>query len=165
VSESSPVALLDTNVFLLWLVGLTDTSLLKTFKRVDTFDEEDFTTLGALLGRFQHLITTPHVLSEVSNFVDQAPQHRRLELVACLRKFIEDSREIYEAAKDLASGDAFSLLGLTDVGLWSLSLQAVVITTDYALWGRIHKRGGLTINFNHLRPKQPVLKPPTGPGA
>jgi len=156
VNEPARIALLDTNVLLLWLVGLTDPSLLVTFKRVDTFDAEDLSLLGRLLRRYQSLITTPHVLTEVSNFVDQAPQYRRRELVAALRHFVEGHRELYEASSKLVGHQDFEHLGISDTGLSALSFDAVVITTDFHLWGRILSHGGNCVNFNHLRSKQPL---------
>jgi len=145
------VALLDTNVLLLWLVGLTDPSLFITFKRVDVFSPDDFKLLAQLLKRFQKLISTPHVLAEVSNFVDQAPQHRRRELVASLRTFAQQNKEHYEAAITLTRRDEFAALGLTDTGLAALSAEAVVITTDFHLSARIVTLGGHVLNFNHHR--------------
>ena len=154
MKPTPPTAVLDTNVLLLWLVALTDQSLLLSFKRVDTFNAEDLATLGKLLRDFQNLITTPHVLAEVSNFVDQAPQYRRPKLIAALRHFIEKHREVYEAASELVARDEFSSLGIADTGLSALSTDAMVITTDYHLWGRITSRGGHCVNFHHLRSKQ-----------
>ena len=40
------IAVLDTNVLLLYLIGQTDSGRLKTFKRVSDFDENDLTLLA-----------------------------------------------------------------------------------------------------------------------
>jgi len=69
------IALLDTNVLLLKMVAETDPSLLRTFKRVQTFEERDIALLDRLLSEFDTLLSTPHVLAEASNFIDQAPAH------------------------------------------------------------------------------------------
>jgi hypothetical protein len=147
-------ALLDTNLLLLWLVSLTDASLLVTFKRVDTFVEEDLTLLGKLVQRFSHLITTPHVLAEVSNFVDHAPLYRRDDLKLALRDFIEANQEAYEAAVKLISYHEFEALGVADTGLLALSTHATVLTVDHHLWSRILAAGGSCINFSHARSQQ-----------
>lgn len=145
------IAILDTNVLLLYLVGQTDPSLLKTFKRVDSFETTDLRLLADVLRSFDELLTTPHVLSEASNFVDQCPPYRRVELTAVLRQFAETHTERYEEALRLVGRDEFRWLALTDTGLSSLSMHAVVITTDYRLANHIAYQGGHVINFNHLR--------------
>jgi hypothetical protein len=147
-------ALLDTNVLLLWLVGLTDPDLFLTFKRVNTFNNDDFVLLARFLESFEALITTPHVLAEVSNFVDQAPPYRRKELIASLQFFAQQHAEHYETAKTLSQREEFPALALTDTGLAAMSSEAIVVTTDFHLWGRIQALGGKSVNFNHLRTSQ-----------
>jgi hypothetical protein len=154
VSRQFPTALLDTNLLLLWLVSLTDASLLVTYKRVDIFVEEDLTLLGKLLQGFSNLMTTPHVLAEVSNFVDHAPLYRRDDLKLTLRRFIEANRETYQAAVKLISYREFQALGVADTGLLALSTHATVLTVDHHLWGQILAAGGSCINFSHARSHQ-----------
>lgn len=148
------VALLDTNVLLLKLVAETDMSLLRTFKRVQVFEERDIALLGEVLSDFDALLTTPHVLTEISNFIDQAPAYRRQALIDSLRRYVADSEERYESALDLMAKAEFAALGLADTGLSSLSKIAVVITTDFHLTGRIEAMGGHVINFNRTRSPQ-----------
>jgi rRNA-processing protein FCF1 len=147
------MVLLDTNILLLWLVGHVDVFLLLAWKRVDIFDVEDFERLKKLLFRFSAILTTPHVLAEVSNFIDQAPQHRRLALIESLRKFADENREHYEQARNLVQRTEFKLLGLTDTALVDLSADAVVVTMDFHLYNRIVSLGREAINFNHRRYK------------
>ncbi len=158
MSRRLSVALLDTNLLVLWLVSLTDASLLATFKRVNTFVEEDLTLLAQLLRRFDSLMTTPHVLAEVSNFVDHAPMYRRDDLKTSLRRFIEAHRETYEAAVQLISYQEYHALGVADTGLLALSHHTTVITVDHQLWNRILAAGGSCINFSYARSHQLLSK-------
>jgi hypothetical protein len=151
-------ALLDTNILLMWLVGLTGPSLFVTFKRVDTFQASDFVLLSRFLQPFRKLITTPHVLAEVSNFIDQAPLHRRKDLIASLKAFVDRYPEHYEAAAILIHRDEFTAFGLTDTGLSALSADAVIVTTDFRLSGRIQALGGNSVNFNHLRTSDLLMR-------
>jgi hypothetical protein len=145
------IAALDTNILLLRLVAETDPSLLRSFKRVQIFDERDIPILANVLRAFSRLISTPHVLSEVSNFVDQAPQYRRVQLIEVLKRFIDDDDEVYEEARMLSMEETFAPIGLTDTGLFSLSNRATIVTMDFRLAGAIDSAGGSAINFNHLR--------------
>jgi len=151
VTAAPRIAILDTNVLLLLLVAKTDESLLRTFKRVQSFEPSDISLLDEVLAPFNGFLSTPHVLAEVSNFVDQAPQHRRSELVQELKHYIHAHREHYEAASLLCERGEFEKLGLADTGLSRLSSESTVITTDHHLAGKIQASGGSVVNFNHAR--------------
>ena len=153
MSEGLMTLLLDTNILLLFLVVRVDAGLLSTFKRVSNFDESDVALLVEVVKRYSQIITTPHILAEVSNFVDQAPIHRRRELVGAFRRFAEDQQEHYEQAMELVRRPEFESLGLADTGIYSLSASVTVLTADGRLYSRIIAAGKLAINFNHLRGK------------
>lgn len=66
---------LDTNILLLYFVGLLDPQAIPKFKRTDTFVVEDYYTLLAVLQFVSKPITTPNILTEVSNLLGQLPEH------------------------------------------------------------------------------------------
>ena len=129
----------------------TDVSLLRSFKRVDIFSEKDIDSLAVVLTPFRSLVTTPHILAETSNFVDQAPPYVREALIESLREFVVGNEEWYEKARTLAPRREFPSLGLTDTGLVAVSERATIITVDWRLAGQIESAGGRVINFNHHR--------------
>jgi len=145
------VALLDTNLLLLWLVAQTDPKILLTFKRVQMFTTSDIELLRKSMRRFSKQVTTPHILSETSNFIDQAPTLQRSALTAQFRLFIQGVAEIYRPAATLVDRDEFNILGLSDVGALAISTEAVVLTMDYKLAGKIRAMGGNALNFNEAR--------------
>jgi hypothetical protein len=144
-------ALLDTNILLLWLVADVDLSLLRNFKRVSQFTMQDAANLADLTQSFHYFVTTPHILTEASNFLDHAPAYRRTDLKMALAKFIEQSTEHYRPSVDLARFDEFLHLGLADCGIVDLLQGVVVITMDTHLAARVHARGGQAVNLNYLR--------------
>ncbi len=144
-------ALLDTNLLLLWLVAKVDPLLVLQFKRVRMFSLEDLAILDSLLLPFRGLVTTPHILAETSNLVDQAPPQWRTALIRELRRFVEEQVEIFVPAKSVVERDDFKFLGLTDTALIALSHEIVIITKDFELAGRIEAAGGNVLNFNQYR--------------
>jgi hypothetical protein len=142
--------LLDTNLLLLWLVGRTDAQLVYRFKRVQSFDAGDIGLLNRLLGDVP-MVTTPHVLAEVSNFVQQAPLDKRTLLAEAFRQFALNHLELYEEAKVLAHNKTFMMYGLAEAGLFDLAGRHHVITVDYRLAGQIQAAGLSATNFNHVR--------------
>jgi len=145
------IAALDTNLLLLWLVIETDQALLRTYKRVSTFEESDARLLASELQPFETVVTTPHVLAETTNLLDHAPLYRRSALFDTLRRFIDGHQEWYEEARTLCRLESFMNLGLADTALLSVSRRATVITVDWRLAGKIELQGGRVVNFNHLR--------------
>jgi hypothetical protein len=144
-------AILDTNLLMLWLVARTDATLLRQFKRVRQFTHQDFERLQDVLRSYRKFVTTPHILAETSNFIDQAPSWRRDALIRQLKDFINDGTEIFEPARRLIERGEFNALGLTDTGMAQLSAEALVITVDYRLAGKIEAMGGNALNFNQYR--------------
>jgi hypothetical protein len=151
VNSRPTKVVLDTNLLLLWLVARTDATLLSQFKRVQTFTYEDIELLAELLKPYAEFVTTPHILSETSNFIDQAPSWRRSALVDRLKEFIEGGVEVFEPARSLIEREEFNALGLTDPAMFELSDEAVVITMDFRLSGKIQAQGGNAVNFNQYR--------------
>src|SRR5665213_511539 len=131
--------------------GQTDAKLLLDFKRVSAFSYSDIHILRDLLKPFTAHVTTPHILAETSNFVDQAPQYKQAQVIGELRRYIDTVAELYRPAQMLAQRGEFAALGLTDTGIAELSSGVVVLTTDYHLSGKIDALGGHALNFNHSR--------------
>jgi hypothetical protein len=142
----------DTNVLLLWLVALTNPKMLFEFKRVQSFSYRDIVLLRDIVARCAEHLTTPHVLAETTNFVRQAPAHRRPLLLEAPRVYIDEAAEVYRPAKVLARRAEFLSLGLSDAGLFELGSDAVVVTTDHRLAAEIANAGGDSIHFEFGRP-------------
>jgi hypothetical protein len=151
IATTPRIAAQDTNLLLLSLVADTDPSLISRWKRVNLYDFSDLELLNETLRAFSSQRTTPHVLAEVSNFVDQAPPYARAALIRAFTGFAGKHPEIYEEAMRLIRRPEFARLALADTGLVSLSKETVILTTDWELAQQIATSGGHVINFNHLR--------------
>lgn len=66
--------LVDANILLLFFIGSYDTKLITRFKRTSRFTVRDYELVGNFLAAFERRITTPHILTEVSNLAGQLPQ-------------------------------------------------------------------------------------------
>ena len=151
ILRSSRNAVLDTNLVLLLLVAQVDRSLLTRYKRVQMFTDRDIPLLNQLLGSFQRTLTTPQVLTEISNLLWQAPPHAQRRLKAVFAQYIGATPEIYVRSDELVKRDTFFELGVTDCSLEDASLQHTIITMDFRLAGKILSMGRHALNFNHAR--------------
>ncbi len=120
------------------------------------FDYDDVTSLRMVMATFPRIVTTPHVLAETSNFLGQAPVHRRSALIRELASYTKTTVEEYRPAQALSQKAEFVALGLTDTGLIDLSDDVLVLTTDHNLAGRIVTSGGYALHFNDLRKNRRV---------
>jgi hypothetical protein len=141
----------DTNILLVFLVGLLDRSSISSFKRTASYSEEDFEILARIASAFPRLTTTPHVLTEVCNHGDSYNNASR-NIYPTIIHFIENTKERRTDAKTAITFAHFPVLGIADTTLFHASLNGhCVVTDDMTCHNFIEDAGGLSLNFNHLR--------------
>jgi hypothetical protein len=145
--------LIDANLALLYLVGGYDLRLVGDgkYNKLSKYVEEDFQVLCRLKKLFKRAVTTPHVLTEVSNLTNDLPAQTK---AACLKKFYETFVEIDELSipsMEAAQRPEFHFLGLTDSALALVSKSFLIVTDDARLVKKMNESGVEALNFNHLR--------------
>jgi rRNA-processing protein FCF1 len=146
--------LLDTNLFLVYAVGLFSPKLISEFKRTLTYSAADFRMLTDYMARFRRVITTPHVVTEVTDLLDTLNRSRNFRLFATLRQVLLKFEEIHQPSAQIAARQPmrFDKFGLADSALVELASQNyLVMTDDLPLFGYLESLGLPVINFNHLR--------------
>jgi hypothetical protein len=146
--------LVDTNVLLLLLIGSLDSKLIGKFKITANqgFDEADFNILRSFIEKFKTIVTTPHILAEVSNHADKIKGDDHKRIFGQFISLIQQLDEYAESTKLLVKSDAFVRFGLTDTAISSLaSKNFLVLTVDFPLVGYLQTKKADVINFNHLR--------------
>ncbi len=143
--------LIDTNLLLLYLVGRTNKNRILTFKRTQRYTIEDFELVELLIAQFATLITTPHVLTELSNLGTlQGTELSRLRIL--FKETVEHTQEFYDESRHIVSDAAFNRLGLADAAITTLCRRSMlVLTDDLPLYLGLTQRGVDVINFNHIR--------------
>lgn len=149
--------LLDSNLLLVFLSGALGANFFARFKRVSNYKMEDYELLVRLLKSFTVVLTTPHVLTEVSNLANSLPhsykQNWYLNLAALIASEHQSTgmRENWTPAADLVESQDFAAFGITDVALSRLSSEALLVTDDYRLSSTLRSRGIPVLNFSDLR--------------
>jgi len=145
--------LIDTNLLLMLLVGSYKPELLGAagFKRVAQYTPEDLELLKRLLSWFTSAVTTPHVLTEVSNLAAQLAEPDRYN---CFKQFgavFNGFIELNLASMGVTKQESFPYLGLTDSVLTSQAEYFLVLSDDLRFIGRLQQTGRDALNFNHIR--------------
>jgi hypothetical protein len=147
--------LIDTNLLLLLVVGLSDPTQISKHKRTrSVFTDEDFILLDHFAGRFRQIVTTPHVLTEVSNLLGQTPDTLKAIFFGRFKSFLELKSLTEETVSGnvLSKKDAFEALGIADCAISEVAKgRFLVLTIDFELAGHLAKEGVDVINFNYLR--------------
>jgi rRNA-processing protein FCF1 len=145
--------LIDANLLLGFLIGslhprhLTDCRATTKF-----FGPADFTLLERFLGQFKRVVTTPHVLTEVSNLAGRLPSSLHTEFRLLFRAVIERLEEQLKPSRIVSAEIDFLRFGLTDTAISMVAAgQYLVLTDDVALAGLLAKRKIDVVNFNRIR--------------
>ena len=144
--------LVDTNILLLFFVGSFDRNLISRFKRTERYTPGDFDLLIRLLTRFDRMVTTPNILSEVNGLSAQLGEPAKTAYFQHFSETIGLIAETYVVSAEAAKLDHFPKLGLTDSGIVQLVKgKYLVLTDDFPLSGFLADAGIDALNFNHLR--------------
>ena len=149
--------LLDSNLLLVLLIGAYDPLLLQNFKRVRNFTIDDYDLLVVLLESHNILLTTPHILTEISNLANSLPEYIKADWFLSFAAWLQSKddipglREIWTPAEQLATMPDFAAFGLTDTALSALAHETMIVTEDRRLSGVLRQRGLAVLNFDDVR--------------
>jgi hypothetical protein len=153
LEKAGKEVIVDANVLILYFVGTANKEYIQKVKATkDIYNEKDYETIKFILSKFKDIITTPNILTEVSNFVGQKDYLKEdlfdtfMDLI-CSSCFIEEFVDSPKISKDRA----FNRFGLTDIAIAKLSEQKIgVITQDFDLFRELERREIPVLNFNYV---------------
>lgn len=150
--------LIDTNLLLLYFIGQFNPSQIPKFKRTSKFTTSDFRILLFVFKQFHKVVTTPNILTEVSNLSNQLPDNLKQAFYSEFANQISAFDERHTPSASICSQDHFIKFGLTDSGIIeSAASEYLILTDDFKLANFLESRQAAVINFNHIR----FLKPQT----
>lgn len=146
------MALVDANLLLLYLVGKSDPRIIPRFERTKKYTIEDFQVLSSYFEDFfGGLLTTPNVLTEVSNLVTKLPENERVAFFDQMRLCVVKLGETYCPSRTAVEDRNYRTFGLTDATILCFKSDALVLTDDFRLYNLLSHRGRDVINFTHIR--------------
>lgn len=144
--------IVDANLLVLLVVGLTKRSLIEKHKRTKSYEQEDFDLLIEVLSNFDQIVVTPHILTETSNLASQIGEPAMTNIRQTLLNLLDEQKEEYEASISIGKHQSFLRLGLTDCAILNLVKNNLpLITVDLDLYLSALSINHDTVNFNHLR--------------
>jgi hypothetical protein len=142
----------DTNLLLLWFVGAFDQPMISRFKRTQQFVPEDFQTIESFLAIFKTRVTSPHVLTEVSNLAKGMDYRAEAFFSEVFSPMVRSMSEENVASASLVDKADFGRFGLADSAIMALVKgKYLLLTDDFRLSQYFASIGGAALNFNHIR--------------
>lgn len=141
---------LDTNVFLLFLVGLADRAAIARHKRLTAYDAGSYDVLCKLLASYDEIVVTPGCLAETTNLLD-SDKGSRQHCYQMLKELIQSGEGLSEKhipADKVVEQRPFMWLGFTDASYVELAAQGIpVITADLKLYLQVFEKNEESVNF------------------
>jgi len=145
--------LIDTNLLLVYFIGMYDSRRIESYKRIKSkaFSIKDLEVISAIFNYFDKIITTPNILTEVSNLSNQLDEDERLIYYLLFAKLVSLFDEEYVPSSRVCSLDHFNRFYLTDSGIIELVKDKyLVLTDDFKLSGKLRSSGIDCIQFRDL---------------
>jgi hypothetical protein len=144
--------LLDTNIFMLLVIGTVDPERVKDHKKTQKFDADDYRTLIRFLSFFKIIQVTPCVITEACNLLDTVNRNSNYVFYATVRNLLVTLSERRVESSVLAKEEAFLRLGLADVSIISGAKKGkLVLTDDLDLVTQLYVQKLKVMNFSHLQ--------------
>jgi hypothetical protein len=154
--------LVDTNLLLVLLFGTINKSLIYK-NRTERYTESQYYILVDFLKDFPRLITTPHILTEVSNLGGTALNGKYREKFWSLLRTpslfdVKASDEIVDERhirRQEVEANYIRQFGLTDSAIVKLCTsrlltRPLLLSDDFDLVSLVSRLKGHAINFNHI---------------
>lgn len=143
---------IDANLLILLVVGVTEPTLIGRHKRTKSFDEGDFPLLTTILASYEQIVVTPHIVTEASNLISQIEEPTATRLRQTLATLLPQHDERHEDSATLSAHPAYLRLGITDAAVLTLVQKALpLITVDLQLYLAAAHISDKAFNFNHVR--------------
>lgn len=150
-SYNTPGIVIDSNLLLLLFLGSFDRRQIGSNKRLAAYTNDDYDLLVRFLQPFSQLVTTPNILTEVSNLSNAVSDSRKREYFSAFANKLSSLDEKY-IVSSTALSNPWARFGLTDATIAEVAKAGyLVLTDDFPLSQSLMSVGIDVINFNHLR--------------
>ena len=157
--------LIDANLLVLLVVGLTDENMIPRHARLKRFQKGDFGRLLDVIGLPREVreqdkqnqggvvLLMPNTLTEASNLLGQHREPERSRLFGTLRGLVEHEREVVVNSVAAVRTSVFGRLGLTDGALFEIATaERPLLTVDLDLYNSVARRDHrAATNFTYLQ--------------
>jgi hypothetical protein len=146
--------ILDAHLLLLLIVGTASRTYISMHRRLQDYNDSDFTLLTNLLSAASKILVTPNILTETSNLAGYIGDPARTHIYQTFRALVgaDETEEQYAESKLAVTRREFTRIGLTDSTMLHIATAScVLLTADLDLYLAALNDGLKAENFNHHR--------------
>lgn len=139
--------LIDTNAFILLILGMIDKSLISSHKTTSIYTEQDFIDLLKIIRKagWRKILVLPNVWTEVDNLLNRLAGSYKWPYIKLVRKLLEQTNERYLTSESGAHGIYFANVGLTDSLLVELGKECELFVTADSSLSNIATANGINV--------------------
>ncbi len=119
---------IDTNLLLLFVLGSYSRKQIGA-NRLATFAQSDFELIVKLIDHFKFIVTTPNILTEVSNLSNAVPERERRAYFASFADRVALLEEQHVTCS-VALTNRWARFGLTDAAIAEIAKNRYLVLTD-----------------------------------
>ncbi len=147
--------IVDTNLLLIYFIGKYTPDLISKFKKTYHYTIEDFIIIENIMKYFTTVITSPNILTEISNLSNQLPENIKNDYFKEFKRQVYILKEEYIESNEACKLKYFNLLGLTDSVIFKAAKgKYLVFTDDFKLSNILNTLKIDVLNLNHIRTLQ-----------
>lgn len=126
--------ILDTNVFILYIVGQINPARISKHKRTSIYTKEHYAHLLSVVQGYDRLLICPNIATEVDNLLNNFSGEDRNTYLSVSRQVFKASAEKYIETAAASDTYFYPEVGLTDAAVLSMARQCdLLISGDSRL--------------------------------
>ena len=126
--------IIDTNIFILFLVGQINENKITNYSRNSIYSKEDYYFLLKILSEYDRIITSPNILTEVDNILNRITGEDKYRYLTIVKDIYRQTIEKYLKTDHVSQSWFFDILGVTDSAIIMMAKECdLLISGDSAL--------------------------------
>ena len=145
--------IIDSNLLIYYFIGSYNFNLVKSYKRTRRYGENGYKIIYNVVKLFDRIITSPHILAEISNLSNNINDNETQRYYDLFLKKTTTFDEIFFPATEITENDnIIKKFGLTDSMILRIAQNKshLVLTDDLDFSAYLLLQKIDVINFNHL---------------
>lgn len=143
---------LDTNLFIVFIIGYIDINLIPKVKRLSAYNTDDFNLISNIFDSSEKLVITNSIVTETCNLLDSLNNNYEYKVFKIMIEYLKNAHDKTINMIDIINNPAFIKFGFTDAEIYQLSNQGcVVFTDDLKLYHFVSNQGKIVYNIKHIR--------------
>ncbi|OGF58921.1 MAG: hypothetical protein A2Y62_04520 [Candidatus Fischerbacteria bacterium RBG_13_37_8] len=138
--------ILDTNVFLLFIMGLLNPEKISSHKRTSIFTVNHFTYLEAVIRNYKNILICPNIITEIDNLLQNSfTGDDKFRYLIITKEIFTKSIEKYYESKIVITDWEYERLGITDAVILRMAKEADLLVSGDSTLCDYAKSLGITI--------------------